>query len=123
MPPHSQARTAYATASTSIRTGRDAEYAVFARVTHALRNANPDHYPEVARAVTDNQRLWLTLAEDLMSDANQMPDELRGSLLSLAEFVRKHTMAVLASRASVDALVDINTAIMKGLRGNAEAVA
>ncbi len=121
MPPHSQARTAYA--STTVRTGRDAEYAVFARVTHALRNANPDRYPELARAVTDNQRLWSALAEDLMSDGNQLPDQLRASLLSLAEFVRKHTMAVLAGQATVDALIDINTAIMKGLRGNTEAAA
>lgn len=123
MPPHSQARTAYASASTTIRTGRDAEYAIFARVTHALRTADPKNYPQTARAANDNLRLWGALAEDLMSDGNTLPDQLRASLISLAEFVRKHTMAVLASRATVDALVDINTNIMKGLRGNTEAVA
>ena len=84
MPPHSQARTAYASASSSIRTGRDAEYAVFARVTHALRTANSDRYPEVARAVTDNQRLWLALAEDLASDDNALPDALCTPELNLA---------------------------------------
>lgn len=123
MPPHSQARNAYAAASTPVRTGRDAEYAIFARVTHALRTADPDNYSQTARAVTDNQRLWGALAEDLMSDDNALPVPLRAQLVSLAEFVRKHTMAVLASRATVDALVDINTSIMKGLRGNTETVA
>lgn len=123
MPPHSQARIAYATASSSIRTGRDAEYAVFARVTHALRNADPDNYSQTAHAVSENLRLWSTLAEDLMSEGNMLPAQLRASLISLAEFVRKHTMAVLSSRASVEALVDINTSIMKGLRGNTEVAA
>ena len=40
-----------------------------------------------------------------------------------AEFVRRHSMAVLGGNGSIAALIDINTAIMKGLRGNAEAAA
>ena len=117
----SQARSAYAAAP--VRTARDAEYAVFASVTHALRAADGADYPALARAVTDNQRLWGALAEDLMSEANALPVALRANLISLAEFVRKHTMAVLGGRAGVAALVDINTMIMKGLRGDVEAAA
>ena len=48
---------------------------------------------------------------------------LRAQLISLAEFVRKHSLAVLGGRASVAPLIDINTAIMKGLRGDVEAAA
>ena len=117
----SQARSAYAAAP--VRTARDAEYAVFASVTHALRAADGADYPALARAVTDNQRLWGALADDLMSDGNALPAALRASLISLAEFVRKHTMAVLGGRAGVEALVDINTMIMRGLRGDVEAAA
>jgi flagellar protein FlaF len=121
MYPSSQARSAYAAAPE--RTARDAEYANFASVTRELRAADAKDFPALARADTDNQRLWGTLAEDLMSDGNALPVPLRASLISLAEFVRRHSMAVLGGRASVAALVDINTAIMKGLRGNVEEAA
>ena len=48
---------------------------------------------------------------------------LRAQLISLAEFVRKHSLAVLGGRAKVATLIDINTAIMKGLRGETEVAA
>lgn len=121
MYPSSQARSGYAAAP--VRTARDAEYAVFAAVTRALNAADEADYAATARAVTDNQRLWGALAEDLMSAENALPAQLRANLISLAEFVRKHTMAVLGGRAGVAPLVDINTMIMKGLRGGAEASA
>ena len=121
MHPSSQVRSAYAAAP--VRTARAAEYAIFATVTCALTAADETNYPQLARAVTDNQRLWGTLAEDLMSEGNALPLQLRGNLVSLAEFVRKHTMAVLGGRAGVAPLVDINTMIMKGLRGDVEAAA
>jgi flagellar protein FlaF len=120
----SPARSAYAAAA--VRTERASEYAVFARVTSRLKavdEADKAAFPLLAQAVADNQLLWGTLAEDLMGDGNRLPPELRANLISLAEFVRRHGMAVLGGRASVAALIDINTAIMKGLRGNAEEAA
>lgn len=114
-------RDAYAAAP--VRTERGTEYAIFARVTHgmkALDESDRASFPALARAVTDNQRLWATLAEDLMSEQNLLPVSLRGQLIGLAEFVRRHSHAVLGGRASVEPLIDINTAIMKGLRGGAE---
>jgi len=124
MSPNSQARSAYGT--TAVRTARGSEYAIFARVTHTLRAvqaAGAADYARLAAAVSENQRLWSALAEDLMSDQNQLPAELRGSLISLAGFVRRHSLAVLGGKGSVEVLVDINTSIMKGLRGEVEAAA
>ena len=79
--------------------------------------------PPSPRPSSTTSKLWGTLAEDLLQDGNQLPVPLRAQLLSLAEFVRKHSLAVLGGRASVAALIDINTAIMKGLRGEMEAAA
>lgn len=124
MSPNSQARSAYATGA--VRTARGSEYAIFAKITHALRaldETDATAYPALARAVTDNLRLWGALSTDLRSDGNQLPDALRANLISLAEFVRKHSMAVLGGRGSIAVLIDINTSIMKGLRGEVEAVA
>jgi flagellar protein FlaF len=117
---------AYASAAAPIRTERDSEYAVFARVTHALKSLDESDkraFTQLAEAVTDNQRLWSTLSEDLMHDGNKLPDALRAQLIGLAEFVRKHSLQVLAGKASIVPLIDINTSIMRGLRGNVEAVA
>lgn len=118
-----QARSAYAGAAAPIRTDRGTEYAIFARITHrlsAVDETDRTAFPALAAAVGDNQRLWGALAEDLMSDANALPVSLRAQLISLAEFVRKHTLRVLAGKASVAPLVEINTSIMRGLRGEAE---
>jgi flagellar biosynthesis activator protein FlaF len=124
MHPSFRARSGYDSAAT--RTPRASEYAAFANVTHrmqAVDEADKAAFSALAQAVLDNHKLWGTLAEDLLQDGNQLPVPLRAQLLSLAEFVRKHSLAVLGGRASVAALIDINTAIMKGLRGETEAAA
>jgi flagellar protein FlaF len=124
MHPSSQVRSAYAAAP--IRSARGAEYAVFAQVTQALMAADAADragFPRLAAAVVDNQRLWAVLAEDLMQEENRLPAPLRAQLVSLAEFVRRHSLAVLGGGASTAALIDINTSIMKGLRGDVEAAA
>lgn len=124
MMPH--ARNGYARAAVPVRTDRSAEYALFARLTAALTALDENdrsQFPALAKAVTDNQRLWAALAEDLMHDGNRLPVPLRAQLLGIAEFVRRHTMEVLARRAALAPLIDINTSIMKGLRGQVEAAA
>lgn len=124
MSTHAHARSGYAGAATPIRTDRGAEYALFARITHrmtALDESDRTSFPALAAAVGDNQKLWGALAEDLMHDGNALPIGLRAQLVGLAEFVRKHTLRVLAGQASIAPLVDINTSIMRGLRGDVEA--
>ena len=120
-----QARSGYASAATPIRTDRGMEYALFARITHRMRAVDAKDalaFPELAAAVWDNQKLWLALAEDLRHEDNALPIPLRVQLLNLSEFVRKHTAHVLKGTGEIDVLIDINTSIMRGLRGEAEAV-
>ena len=96
MLPTSPARSGYD--ANPVRTERGTEYALFAQVTarlKALDETDAASFAVLARAVSDNQRLWATLAEDLMSDANRLPVPLRAQLISLSEFVRKHSLAVL----------------------------
>jgi flagellar protein FlaF len=126
MTPNAEARSGYAGAAQPIRSARAAEYAAFARVTHrmsAVDEADKADFPRLAAAVTDNQRLWGTLVEDLMSPGNALPAALRGQLAGLGEFVRRHGLLVLAGKASAAPLVDINAAIMRGLRGDGGAAA
>ncbi len=126
MSPNAQARSGYAAAARPIRTARGTEYAVFAQVTRrlkALDETDKSDFSSLAQAVIANQRLWGTLSEDLMQDSNALPVALRAQLISLGEFVRRHSLSVLGGRASIVPLIDINTSIMKGLRGDAEVAA
>ncbi len=115
------ARSGYAAASAPIRTDRGTEYAVFAQTTSrlkALDETDKTEFPALAAAVTDNQRLWGVLFEDLMNDGNGLPDALRANLIGLAEFIRRHSCRFWPARPPSHPLIEINTSIMRGLRGN-----
>ena len=57
------------------------------------------------------------LAADLLSTNNALSEELRGQLLSLAEFARKQGLKAMSGEAEIEPLIDINLTIMRGLRG------
>ncbi|MEY4984795.1 MAG: hypothetical protein RIR62_3061 [Pseudomonadota bacterium] len=112
---------AYARPDPATRSPRSAEYDLLARVTARLQAAwgrrHADH-PDLVRALADNLDLWSTLAADVAGDGNGLPAALRARLFYLYEFTAHHSRAVLENRASVEVLVDINTAVMRGLRGD-----
>jgi flagellar protein FlaF len=114
-----QARSAYASAARPIRTSRGTEYEVFARITGRIISASRDavgSFPALAAALHDNRRLWTILAADVAEDGNRLSSELRARIFYLAEFTQQHTRKVLAGNAKSDILVEINTAVMGGLR-------
>ena len=114
-----QATTAYAAAA-PIRTTQATEYDAFARITRRMSRAaaaGQRGFAELAAALHDNRRLWTILAAEVADAANALPRELRAQIFYLAEFTLHHTPRVLASQASATVLIEINTAIMKGLRG------
>ncbi|SES72987.1 flagellar biosynthesis regulator FlaF [Oceanicella actignis] len=114
------AHTAYGNAQTGLRTPRQDEYRVFAQVTSRISDAaerGKEAFPDLARALYDNNRLWAALAADVLLDSNPLPVDLRARIFNLAEFTRQHTLRVLAGDADPAVLVDINTAVMRGLRG------
>lgn len=118
------AQNAYRMKSQPIRTDRDTEYDAFARITSRLKSAasrSPAGFKELAAAIHDNRRLWTLLASDVASRENALPEALRERILYLSEFTRVHSSKVLRREANADALVEINTAIMKGLRQKAAA--
>ena len=112
------AQSAYSNAAAPTRTTRGTEYEAFARITHRLRAASLNKktsYTNFVRALTDNRRLWTLLASDVADGENALPKELRAQIFYLAEFTLKHTSDVLGKKASEDALIEINMAVMRGL--------
>jgi flagellar protein FlaF len=117
-----KAKSAYAAAKAPTRTARNTEYEILARITHRMIVANgkgSDGFKDLVAAVSDNRKLWTLFTSDLAKDGNKLPDELKQRLFHLARFTREHSSKVLARKASVQPLVEINTAIMRGLRSGA----
>ena len=116
---HLQARSAYSGAAAPTRTGRGTEYEAFALATRRLTQAGDGAggFASLVRALHDNRSLWTALAADVALASNGLPKDLRARMFYLAEFTAHHSRRVLAGEAPVDALIDINTAVMRGLRG------
>ncbi len=112
------AQAAYAGRAAPTRTERSIEYDAFARVTRLLKNALLPDIPfgTLAQALHDNRALWIALASDVADPANQLPPTLRAQIFYLAEFTLAQSSKVLAGQAGVQALVDVNMAVMRGLR-------
>lgn len=113
------AKTIYSNPGQPVRTARDTEFDLFARITRSLKQAataDKRHFPALAAAIYENRRLWTALAVDVADEENLLPDELRARILYLNKFTQAHSREVLAGEANTDILVEINTAIMRGLR-------
>ena len=115
----SLAQTAYAAAATPVRTERGTEYAAFQTVTSRLNKARGDgvSMSERAAALHDNRKLWTILASDLADSENGLPQALRAQLFYLAEFSLLQSRKALDDAKALGALVEINTAVMRGLSG------
>ncbi len=112
------ARSAYSPVAAPLRSAQSTEYDAFANVTRKLREAVTPI--ETARAVADNRQLWTLLAADVADPQNGLPQQLRAQIFYLSEFTVVHSRKVLARTASAAALVDINSAVMAGLRQQRE---
>lgn len=114
-----RARSAYARTEPLLGTARDVEYEAFAKVTRQLRaglSRGKAGFPALVQALHDNRRLWTVLATDVASQGNGLPAPLRAQIFYLAEFVRVQSDRVLDGSAAAEALIDINMAVMAGLR-------
>lgn len=113
------AQTAYGQNAQTIKTPRGTEYEAFAWVTQRIKASHAKGragFADLAAALHDNRRLWSILASDVADEGNALPRDLRARIVYLAEYTQIHSQAVLSQGASPTSLVDINTAIMSGLR-------
>tara|TARA_R110000787_G_scaffold18059_6_gene55728 strand:+ start:1932 stop:2288 length:357 start_codon:yes stop_codon:yes gene_type:complete len=111
------AQRAYAPTGAPTRSPRSIEYDVIARVTFRLKSAiMKDKLPQLLEALHENRKLWRTLAIDVADKDNALPKDLRARIFYLAEFTDHHTNAVIRKKVSAVPLLEINTAILRGLK-------
>ena len=100
-------------------TPRDFELRVFRQVTFALQKARQENDTiALVRAATNNYLLWQTLLNDVTSDENKLPRDLRRSIAIVAKAVSKEIDENINGTLDVDFLVTINNNIIDGLSSN-----
>ncbi len=117
-----KAKNAYAAANAQINTPKSYEYKIIARVTREIIEAarkGKDGFPALLEAVELNRKLWRILEQDLVSDDNHLPASTKENLVYLAEFTRQYTPKIIRREAGVQPILEVNTAILRGLRGGA----
>lgn len=120
---------AYQRVAARAETPREAEYRLFGQVTRALMEAAAlpaDDIRGRMDALDWNRRMWSTLAADCADPGNQLPVQLRASMISISLWVGRHTSAVIRQEEGIEDLIEINRMIMQGLvgaGGGAEAAA
>ena len=115
---------AYQQAATRAEAPRDAEYRLFGQVTRALIVASEAPTSDVAtriEAIDWNRRLWSTLARDCSEPGNQLPVEVRASIISLSLFIGRHSSEVMRGEDNFETLIEINKMMMQALGQKSEA--
>lgn len=116
---YQQAQQAYASANrATVGLGRSAEYKAFSDIIKRLSaaaKAQPQNFSDIVSAVHDNRSLWTILASDVASADNALPQVLRAQIFYLAEFTDHHSRKVLRGQADVSILIEINSAVLRGL--------
>ncbi|QQA42988.1 flagellar biosynthesis regulator FlaF [Pelagovum pacificum] len=111
-----RARQGYAPKTSAVRTERATELQLLGQVTSRIRNAaQSQDMPRLSEALFDNRRIWNHLAGEVVDEQNGLPEELRARIFYLAEFVAAHSRKVLRGEATIDTLIEVNTAVMRGL--------
>jgi len=113
-----QAHQAYAPKTSALRTSRSTEHQLFMEATIQLRKAatlQETNFAAFAEAIHANRAIWTHLATQVAEDDNALSDDIRARIFYLAEFTSFHSNKVLQGDAEIGPLVDINTAMMRGL--------
>lgn len=107
----------YAPTAAPLKSARKAEYDVIAKITSRLTAAiMAKDFNKLIEAMHENRTLWRKLALDVAHPDNLLPDDLRARLIYLSEFTEHHTRRAIRREVSATPLVEINTAILRGLK-------
>jgi len=99
---------------------RQTEYRLLADVCRELVDSTREGAQTLRRreALDWNRRVWMTFLVDCSQPENALPAALRAKIISLGLWVNRYTDEAMWSDLDLTPLVDVNTAIMKGLLGN-----
>lgn len=112
------ARQAYAPTNTPLKSERAIEAQLIGKITARLRLAavrKESDFPAYVEALSENRKLWNALAVDVADSDNDLAPPLRAQIFYLAEFTELQTAKALRGEATADALIEINSSVIRGL--------
>ena len=108
---------AYRRVRTIAETPRATEYRLMSQITGEMIQARDGGLIGAALlpSLHRNREVWSTFSSTCAAPGNQLPAELRASIISIALWVDRYTSEVVAGRDSIDDLITVNRAIIDGL--------
>ncbi|MBZ6379200.1 flagellar FlaF family protein [Pacificimonas flava] len=108
---------AYQKTSTIIEQPRDTERRLLNLVTGRMISARDSGLKGVALmpVLHHNREVWTAFSSACGARGNELPQQLRASIISLAIWVDKFTSDVIAGREPIDDLIDVNCTMIEGL--------
>jgi flagellar protein FlaF len=96
---------------------RATEYRLMSQITAEMIAARDNGLKggQLMPALHRNRRAWGTFSAVCAAPDNQLPDDLRARIISLALWVDRHTTDVVRGTESIDDLISVNRAIIEGL--------
>ena len=110
---------AYAHTQQDLETPSMTEYRALAKVTGKMAETANEGGQKLIEACFDNNKLWNIFQADLIHPENRLPENVKAGLISLSMWVQRYTDEVMAGRASVQPLIQVNRTIMEGLQDSA----
>lgn len=119
-------------ASPDLTTPRALEYTAFSHATSALSRiarevpnqsspaALTDHCAKRLDALHRNLMLWTVVFAAVADPGNKLPKGLCVQIAELAQFVSRYTDEARKTDVDLEPLIDVNLAIMRGLRGDVQ---
>ncbi len=113
-----RAQNAYTVSSRDIADPDYIEFQVFSQITErmeAAKNSTDPLKKELHGALFDNAQLWSSVAIDVATPENGLPESLKAQIIYLSEFMRVQRIKVLKGEEKIDGMIDINRMIIAGL--------
>lgn len=74
-------------------------------------------------ALHRNREMWAVFSTACIAEGNQLPEQTRAAIVSLALWVDRFTSDVVRGRDTIEPLVSVNRALLSGLTGGAQQAA
>jgi flagellar protein FlaF len=123
---HSSQVEVYNRAQISALSDREAEATVLIKAAAMMKHVQshwsaPERDGSLEKALRYNQRLWTFFQVALLDETNPLPQQIRESVLRLSAFIDRRIFETLAypTPEKLDILININTNIAAGLKGDA----
>lgn len=108
---------AYQRARSIVESPRATEFRLMSQITGDMMQARDAGLAGAALipVLHRNREVWGVFASACGATGNELPDQLRASIISIAIWVDRFTSDVMAGRESIDELIDVNRSIAEGL--------